>query len=63
MAFVRDERVQLLEPLYLQAEKRAAYYWRRGYWRAAAKWADLAAVIYAAIDEVGWQPDEDRADA
>ena len=63
MAWERDERVQLLEPLYLKAEKQTATYMRRGYWRAAERWADLAAVIYAAMQEVGWQPDEDRQDA
>ena len=63
MRWVRDQRVLLLEPIYLEAEKKTAYYLGRGYWRAATKWADLAAVVYVAMNEVGWVKDGEPADA
>jgi hypothetical protein len=63
MRFVRDQPVQEIEKLYLKAERMAASYACRGYWRAATRWADVARALYETIAELGWQPDEDRADA
>jgi hypothetical protein len=63
MRFVRDQPVQELEKLYLKAERLSASYAARCYWRAATRWADVARALYETIVDLGWQPDEDHADA
>jgi hypothetical protein len=61
--YVRDEPTQMLEEQYLKAVRRAVGYMTRGYWHAAARWADVAWCLFESLREVGWQPEEDHADA
>ncbi len=60
--YTRDAATMFLEEQYAAALTKSAGYMARGYWRAAARWADVACCLYESLRVVAW-PESEREDA